>query len=598
MAFERLFLIVSHCCFFLFIVVLEASPADGQEDNLHFSRVTDKVGLNYNSENRDVKPHLAVSSVDNDGVYVGDVNGDRWIDVLVTGGTQPALFINDNGTFRRDKSFPTFEAKITAATFVDFDRDQDRDLILIPQKGHIRLLSNDTSGFRKAGKVPKPRLETGIGASVGDFNRDGCPDLFVIQYGPGYKRNTRKQKRYRRGADYRYLEKDNGGQNHLLKGDCEGGFELVESPTFERAHWSLATSFVDVNQDGLMDIHVANDFYRDSLYLAQENGDFVHQYLGYSTSRNGMSSQVTDFNHDSFPDLFVSNIFLSRSSDFIDWDYFTTNVTLSPFGHNALINEIRTDTSGFFRDRAEEYNLKRGGWGWSATWGDFDGDFNRELIQGHQNYLAISSTLEHIRLKDKRVNQFVRKYQKNTRIPLEVRTQDPLFSSIKYWLGYPSVWSRTESSSRGFHQKLGYEFGLSRLNTRGMVNIDYDRDGDLDLIVSQFERPVEVYENRTDKNDTNYIKIHVKIPEFGGTIRLEQEEEKRFIHVTARNDFSSQEPNVYLFGLGESRTLDELQWEGYQFSDRLENVPGGTRITITPNRLKSTQILNDRRDRN
>jgi hypothetical protein len=566
----------------LFSSTNESLNANTTSPDLAFERVTDKVNLNYITSSKAIEPNLGVSFVDNEGVYASDVNQDNWTDLLALGGTTPRLFINNQGKFVPSQSMPEFHQKYNGALFVDYDSDADRDLILVPQTGSLQLLENRQGSFTKHSSPPKPFLDSGMGLTAGDFNRDQCPDIFVFQYGPGYETDALKQKRYRLGAQYRKMSSDNGDRNYLLKGNCKGDYKLSKKTVFQRNHWSLAASFIDFNEDGQQDIHVANDFYNDSLYINQGNGEWTHRYLGSVTDRNGMSSQITDFNQDGFPDIFVSNILVERKTKIFNYRYFTAKVTVNPNGHNALVNAFNQESNQDFVDRAEQLNVRKGGWGWAAAWSDFNNDFSMELFQCLQNYLSLPFMKRQIS-DAAGLDRFVEIYYDDKKIPERAKRRADYYEELKYWVGYPSLWIKSSESSRTFQHYTGNRVGLHRLNARGVSSLDYDRDGDLDLAISQFSGQLELYENHLEESKAkknNSIIIRVKHPEFGGKIRATLNDRSLYRHLSARTDFASQEPSTLIVGMGKSIQLDSVRITRPAYQETFRNLESGSTVLV------------------
>lgn len=240
------------------------------------------------------------------------------------------------------------------ATFVNFDGDGWRDLILLGADGHSIALHNDEGSFEQF-DIGLGNFSYPLGATAADFDGDGDKDLFVYQSGKLARRKP---------AGYFELNgtiRDDNGNHNVLLENTGGEFQCVDDAGFEGEHWSLAASAVDVNDDGAPDIYVANDFYYDELYVNRGDGTFKHRYLGNRTARNGMSSEIVDVNEDGHPDIFVTNIHLPLSDELSDeryeriQDYLTFVVKSNRTkGNTLLIN----NGEGDFIDRADEYGVR------------------------------------------------------------------------------------------------------------------------------------------------------------------------------------------------------------------------------------------------
>lgn len=562
----------------LFTVI--SAPDGSPAAPLEFRDATSKINPHYRGIVGTKEPPLDPSFLDNEGVYLADVNNDYWTDVLLIGDTTPRLYRNSGGDFHEQTSFPSLRTKISAAVFVDFNTDGFRDLVFVPRKGPIILKENDAGSFRTTRRLNNIELTSGVGITTGDFDGNRCPDIFVIQFGDRVHLTPTLLKKHRGLSGYRRYSGDNGDRNYLLMGNCSGGFERAADDGFFRTHWSLATSALDLDGNGLMDIHVANDFYQDSLYLNRGDSGFEHRYLGKRTARNGMSSEITDFNQDGRPDIYVSNIFLPEKSRIFNRKYFQS-IIVNPKGHNALVNQ----GGAAFTDRARELNLQGSGWGWAVSTGDFDNDFSVELIQGLQDLLAVPSVIIKFFSNEKPVIRFMKKYFGNQQIYPYTRLNNPLYEDFKPWLGYPNLRNRDGVKSTSFSLRSGPTTGFGRLNARGLGAFDYDRDGDPDLLISQYAGPFKLFENVTNEqkdNSVTWVKISVRHPEFGGRISMRLNQRTKYFHITSRTDFVSQEPAVYTVGLDGNEVLDELTVKrpGLEPTTR-RNVAAGSRVVVS-----------------
>ena len=107
-------------------------------------------------------------------------------------------------------------------------------------------------------------LETGVavpalgfGATAGDVNRDGWPDLYVTSYN-----------RYGRVMPNSWHQATNGTPNLLFINQKDGTFrESAKSWGVDDGRWSYAAQFVDLNHDGRQDLYVVNDFGENALYM-------------------------------------------------------------------------------------------------------------------------------------------------------------------------------------------------------------------------------------------------------------------------------------------------------------------------------------------
>jgi len=508
----------------------------GQETpDLEFQEVSSCVGFDYTAGG------FRIGTGANASVYTTDVDRDGWTDLFVVGGEEPRLFKNVGGEFEPRSIAGIDDVSIDGAMFFDHDNDGWEDLLLVPTEGAPVLLENERGSFDVREDAFDSNLTNPIGATAADYDRDGVPEVFVIQHGE-----------WDDGVPaafdtYGNVEEDNGNPNVLF--DWNGsGYEHVDDAGIDGDRWSFAASFVDLTGDGWPDIHVANDFNNDTVYVNQGDGTFKQRMLPASTDRNGMSSEIADVNGDRRPDVFVTNIYLPYQNRNLSEGKYERLYTLFHDvmgklvkGNNLLINT----GNGTFDDRAAAYGVKEGGWGWAAVAADFDNDMDRDLFH---------TTSDVIRLNE----------------------SDPHFT-------YPMVWERTGD---GFLSRDASELGFLEGNGRGTAALDYDNDGDVDLAVANFQDEYRLYENRNDHGTS--IEVRVRPGErnhtaLGAQVSVTTGNTTQYRVANVKSDYQSQDTRVLHFGTGSHKTVDELRVVWPDGSSRtLTDVATEQRIVVSP----------------
>ena len=148
------------------------------------------------------------------------------------------------------------------ASWSDYDQDGDPDLYVANDFAPDALLRNDgPEGFHDITQsVGISDLGFAMGVSWGDYDNDGCNDLYVSNM---YSKAGLRITRQIRGIDPRIAELSQG--NYLYR-NTPGGFQLVsglQPPALAvaRAGWSWGGQFVDVNNDGFQDIYVSSGYF-------------------------------------------------------------------------------------------------------------------------------------------------------------------------------------------------------------------------------------------------------------------------------------------------------------------------------------------------
>ena len=463
------------------------------------------------------------------GAFVSDYDRDGYPDILLTGGDAPGLYHNEGGEFERVTVLPAVDGPIKSALWVDYDTDGWDDLLLLPRIGRPVLLENDAGSFRRIESGLDVRLDVGLGATAADYNGDGCPDLFIYQSGDW---RERVPKRATEGTTV-VVGTDNGAPNYLFAGDCSS-FERVTDAGIAGTRWSLAASFADLTGDSRPDIHVANDFNRDVVYRNRGNGSFERIDLPNS-NHHGMASAAADVAGGDELDVFVTNVHFDEPETVRD---VRGGLGVSNRGNNLFVFD-----DGRFTDRAGTLGVRSGGWGWAGTFADFDNDGDRDLVHVTKDYL-----------RDDEAGL----------APVHTR---------------PAFYERTDEE---FVRRDADRLGFDASSGRGLAVLDYDVDGDLDLLVTDVIGRFKLYENtRGGRSLVVYVQPAPDGPALGAVVYVTTTDGTTDDRtVTARSNFLSQNQRSGHFGLdGHAAKRVRVVWpDGHEVI--IEGIQSRKRIGI------------------
>ena len=327
------------------------------------------------------------------GIAVGDVNGDGLDDLYVCqpGGLPNRLYVqNADGTATdrsREAGVDWLDLSVSAL-LVDLDNDGDQDLV-ISTNHRLLVSSNDGTGHFKVAVVVKIAANGPHSLTAIDYDEDGDLDLYLcVEYATVRKNEER--------VTFRFDDANDGGANLLLRNDGNDGkdgeaqwrFSDVTSEvgldTNNRRH-SLAASWEDYDNDGDMDLYVANDYGQNCLYR-NDGGKFtdVAAEANVIDFGSGMSVSWADFDRDGWMDLYVANMFSSAGNRITDQAKFRHEDDLQirqryrRFAKgNTLFQNLR---DGTFREIGAEANVEMGRWAWSSPFLDINNDGWEDIV--------------------------------------------------------------------------------------------------------------------------------------------------------------------------------------------------------------------------
>ncbi len=353
--------------------------------------------------------------------------------------------------------------------------------------------------------------------------------------------------------------------------DYNGDGATFENVTLEAgitgARWSLAASFVDLTNDGWPDIHVANDFNHDTLYLNRGNGTFEQRFMGEESDRNRMSSEVQDLTRNGYLDIYVTNIEVNPeqldAAEKRGRVFVKQQAAAEPryFGGNNLwINE----GDGNFVDRAEELNVKKSPftWGWDALIIDLNNDRKLDIVHANNQVDVITETGDE-------------------RIVTEARNTES------------GVWMNTGENE--FRPIRATEIGIDRMNERVLASLDAKIDGRRDLLFVEDDGPPRFYRNVTDTAH-HWFQLIIEGSDdhtaLGARAWLTAGNHEQLMVKDCKSDFQNQNSRVLHWGLGDHERIDELHvgWPDdteQSFSDlspdrRMRVSPDGSITEVSP----------------
>jgi len=447
------------------------------------------------------------------GVAAEDINNDGLTDILILSGLGNKLYINKGSHFEDISDSAGLNAlsrrdgvrdgmgEPRQPLIADWDNDGDQDIIITYVDEMHRVYRNDGNGqFSDVSEVAALGGAGLVGgpATTFDVNNDGLLDVYIEYFGNYLKGNLPTLKR----------ENDNGTRNVLFinKGDFK--FEQAKDALgADNSGWGQAVTHTDLNLDGWQDLIVGNDFGVNAYYINQQGKGFVDYATKIGTDKPSytMNLSLADLNRDGVADVYVSNIVTMNKDQKYVLPSEDTTAEFNPVklanmrvveGNDLFLSTL-TDSGALKYQHSDLVGrgFSSTGWAWDADFFDVDNDGDDDLyvLNGMNDYYVYSTD-----------NPYYT--DPMTGKSLDVDFPDAAKASNVFFL-----------NNSGKLSNMSVMSGLDIIaNSRSAAYLDFDNDGDQDVVVNNYHDTAQLFENQAEKLQNNWIKIKLEgAPEQG-----------------------------------------------------------------------------------
>lgn len=437
----------------------------------------------------DMGPGLAWGDYDLDGdddLFLMGAGGG--LDVPEAALAPCALFENlGDGTFAVGAGFPETRVRGLGVAWADSDGDGFLDLA-IAGYNVLRLYHNEAGSgrFTRDLRLPeRPGFWSGV--AWGDFDGDRRLDLYVANYVQYVEDDgTHKELSDQLGTAVPYTLNPasySPGLNALFQQAADGSFRDVaqELGVQNPEGRSLGAVWHDFDQDGHLDLYVANDVSDNVFYRNTGQGfEDVSHAAWVADYRSAMGLAVGDFDRDGDDDLFVTH-WVAQENALYENLWANLNAAPPPGSGSAGLEGATALRPIRFVDIADQKGLGQIALrqvGWGTEFADFDQDGWLDLV------VANGSTLE-----------------AEGPAPRQLQPQEAFF-----------FWSR---QGQFFHDLAPLHPGwMEKHVSRGLACSDFDNDGDLDLAVADLGQGVRLFRN--DMAQGHWLKVRLRSRNAGG----------------------------------------------------------------------------------
>jgi len=506
------------------------------------------------------------------GVAILDINNDGLQDIFFTANMVSAKLYLNKGNLQfediTEKAGITTEGWCYGAAVVDINQDGYQDIYVCKsgnkftppgQRKNLFFINNGNNSFTEsAAKMGLDDDGYDVQAAFFDYDKDGDLDMYLMRNSfVNYNRNNARE-----------VKKDTLGTSsttgRLFKNNGNLTFtDVSKEAGITVEGFGLGLSICDIDNDNWPDIYVSNDFItNDLVWINNHNGTFTNKakhYLRHQTY-NAMGNDVADFNNDGFEDMVSVDMLPPDNKRWKltvggnRYDEFQNSLRLN-YAPQYIRNTLQLNNGdGSFSEISQVSGVNATEWSWAPLFADFDNDGWKDLFIAN-GYRTDITNLDFMVYGKRAI--FMGTPEANRKERLKILENYPGVHVGNYMYNNNKDLTFTDVSKNWGLDKPSYSNGSSYA--------DLDNDGDLDLVINNIDEPAMVYENRSNilLPDTKWIKVKCKGPQgnrdgLEAKVWLWQNGMVQYNYCAPVRGYISSVPTIMHFGLAD-KPIDSLK---------------------------------------
>lgn len=506
------------------------------------------------------------------GVAVGDVNGDGLQDILFTGNmVRNRLYLNKGNFEFEDITERSGVAKkqgwCTGATMADINGDGRLDIYICrsadvdgERRKNLLFINNGDSTFtERAEEYGLADKGYSTQASFFDYDKDGDLDMVLInhsleEYSTAGIENSSIRNQKNSDFAVKLYRNDNGHFRDVS--ESAGIYSNVLT-------FGLGLAVSDINNDGWPDLYISNDFNEpDYLFINNGNGTFTERLRDCmdAASLYSMGSDFADYDNDGRVDLITLDMLdesnhaqkmHSGAENFNKFQMLFQNGFYYQYSRNMLHHN---NGDGTFSEIGQAAGISNTSWSWSALFTDLDNDGNKDLVVTN-GYKKDFTDMDFIKY---RMNKLSNERKGGPKADVgEMLRVMPSISA-------PGYLFRNNGDQTFLPRAAEWGFDEDFVSS-GAAYADLDNDGSMDLIVSRIDDEAGIYKSNARKlfPGNHYLKIRLQGAAgngagIGAKVKVYCGKALYYQEQSPVRGFQSSVDQVLNVGLGKSERVDSL----------------------------------------